>query len=280
MSTYKKRLFGLILTAALVVGSIVLINNSKVVDAADNLVLLEKRHPGYWEYLCSNVVYEAQNGDEQPDVAIYPVSKIFKDEITTADYQFFLKEAYRTDKRKIVYFYDGSGFDVDKNIYGIVDANSWSIPDGLSCDWNSIKFEEKPINEVMDIYEYLQMLKDYSFIISVRDEASSGMNPILRNMLKNLGLLEELKFRDSYIAFANNGAVQVEQISHSAIEYSTGNISVKSAGKDCGDSSSITIGGEEFSKNLRGLNIVVMKDEKVIDSVNFDTCSKWLKCYR
>lgn len=51
MSASKKRLFGLILTVALVVGSVGILQNSKVVDAADNRVLLEKRHPGYWNYL-------------------------------------------------------------------------------------------------------------------------------------------------------------------------------------------------------------------------------------
>ncbi len=49
---------------------------------------------------------------------------------------------------------------------------------------------------------------------------------------------------------------------------------IVSAGFECGDYSSIIIDGVEYSRNNRGLNIVVYNNEtgQVIDTVCFDTC--------
>ena len=46
-----KRITSLLLSVVLVLLTVFLLRNEKVVNAADDLVLLENRHPGYWEYL-------------------------------------------------------------------------------------------------------------------------------------------------------------------------------------------------------------------------------------
>lgn len=279
MSTSKKRLFELILTAALIIGSVGLSQNSKVVEAADEAILLEKRHPGYWEWLRANAIEVDTDQDGEHDATIFPVSKMYKNEVTTDDYQIFLKDADRDDNHRVIYFFDGTGFDVDKNIYGAVDTDSW-IVNGEASDWNSIYYEEKPLNEVTDIYEYLRKLKDYSFIISIKDDAFSGWNEDLTASLKELGLEGGFTYRESYIAVVENGEIKNEQVGHDPLEYSDGTISVTSAGMEAGNYSSILVNGNEYSKQGRGLNIVVLKDGEVIDSVNFDTWSWLYPCTR
>ena len=60
-----------------------------------------------------------------------------------------------------------------------------------------------------------------------------------------------------------------------AHEGSAGNISytISSAGYQVGNTSSIIVNGVEYSKNMRGLNIVVYDNQlkQVTDSVAFDT---------
>ena len=47
----KRKIMSLALSVVLILLSVLLLNNEKVVEAADNFVLLEKRHPGYGSYL-------------------------------------------------------------------------------------------------------------------------------------------------------------------------------------------------------------------------------------
>ena len=47
----KKRILSLIASIGLILVAVIGMQNEKVVEAADNMVLLENRHPGYWEYL-------------------------------------------------------------------------------------------------------------------------------------------------------------------------------------------------------------------------------------
>lgn len=56
----NKRITSLLLSVVLVLLAVFLLRNEKVVDAADDLVLLEKRHPGYWEYLRPEKMIEVQ----------------------------------------------------------------------------------------------------------------------------------------------------------------------------------------------------------------------------
>ena len=54
----NKRITSLLLSVVLVLLTVFLLQDNRVVEAADNLVLLEKRHPGYWEYLGPEAVEE------------------------------------------------------------------------------------------------------------------------------------------------------------------------------------------------------------------------------
>ena len=60
------------------------------------------------------------------------------------------------------------------------------------------------------------------------------------------------------------------------------NISVTSQTLHAGDKSSINVSGKEYSKNMRGFNIVVVDNTtgEVIDSVSFDTHVPEFTCTR
>ncbi len=57
-TTMKRKILSLALSAVLILLSVPFLNNEKVVEAADDLVLLENRHPGYWNYLRPEVGYD------------------------------------------------------------------------------------------------------------------------------------------------------------------------------------------------------------------------------
>ena len=88
------------------------------------------------------------------------------------------------------------------------------------------------------------------------------------------------RFRTSLAAVIDGGSVVVQKDGNFALSceyepYANCEIQVTSAGYSAGNKSSIVINGKEYSKNKRGLNIVVYnktKDE-VISSRIFDT---WL----
>lgn len=147
------------------------------------------------------------------------------------------------------------------------------------------------LQTVEDVSEYLELIKDdrYTVIISVRDEATKNLNNDIMQKLRCLGLQINLskEYRCSYYAVISDKKVS-EELDYIKLEY-TGKIrdgrddvSVISAGWGCGDISSVKINGNEYSKNGRGLNIVVYNNEtrRIIDSVCFDTCAPELNAYR
>ena len=107
--------------------------------------------------------------------------------------------------------------------------------------------------------------------------------------LNQLGLKAELrdKYRYSYIGIISKNNI-TEKCENKELEVNgstTGwniNYVVSSGGYDSGNVSSITIDGKQYSKNHRGLNIVVYDDEReiIIDKVAFDTCAEDNKAYR
>jgi len=301
----NKRITSLLLSVVLVLLAVFVLHNEKVVEAADNMVLLEKRHPGYWNWLRTDAVNEDTDGDGRTDVIVYPVSKAFLKDITSADYQFFLKDASRDDNRKLIYFLDGTGIDVDDSIYGEVNNQSWTVnkkigsvitnakyislnnstgtnPTGI----NGIRADDKPFNEITDIYQYLVKVNnpDITTIISAMDDAETGWNDKLNQLLKDLHLDAGFRFRDSYIAVIDQGQVLFEDSDQSQICYDGSlfgkELYVKSAGANAGYQSNISYDGIEYSSGGRGLNFLVFYNGKVIDTVRFDTFSETLDCYR
>lgn len=47
----NKRITSLLLSVVMILLAVFAFHNEKIVEATDNMVLLEKRHPGYWDYL-------------------------------------------------------------------------------------------------------------------------------------------------------------------------------------------------------------------------------------
>lgn len=162
---------------------------------------------------------------------------------------------------------------------------------GVSADqWEETRTYYKNINidfvlnHTTDLYEYLSLLKDaadqYSIFISVKDEATTNLNDNMIQGLKNLGLKVSVEgqFRCSYLVVLS-GDTKIEESGYKLLEKSgtidngTATYSIISGGLENGNTCSIIIKGKEYSKNRRGLNIVVYNNEKdeVVDTVAFDT---------
>lgn len=127
-------------------------------------------------------------------------------------------------------------------------------------------------------HDYLQKLRGKSFVISVNDDASQFLTATLIEDMQGLGIQTDLrdKFRHSYYAVVADGDV-VEDCSEEQLSWQgqiMGKaISVVSAGYNSGPNSSISIDGVEYSENRRGMNIVVLENGAVTDTVTFDTSS-------
>jgi len=74
----KKRVKSLALSVVLTLLAVFLLQENKVAEAADNLLLLEKRHPDYWNYLSPDKMIEVQTISEYQNV---PVDKIAADNV-------------------------------------------------------------------------------------------------------------------------------------------------------------------------------------------------------
>lgn len=135
---------------------------------------------------------------------------------------------------------------------------------------------------INDIDTYLKSLKkeNYTILMSVKEDASSGIMDNTKKCLIDLGLKAKFidKYGYGYCAVINSNGVD-EECSHDCINMNGTlgkdklNYAMTSAGYDAGAVSSVVIEGNEYSMNSHGLNIVVYDDDagEVIDSVCFDT---------
>lgn len=142
-----------------------------------------------------------------------------------------------------------------------------------------------------NLCNYLSMLDDerYAVFITAMDEASNGLSVDARGKLAELGLMggSNIGFGNSYYGAITKDGI-VEQLGDMELENSgalrDGRVlyQITSAGYNCGNSCSIKIGGKEYAKKKRGLNIVVYDylTRKVIDSVCFDTWETEWDAYR
>lgn len=133
-----------------------------------------------------------------------------------------------------------------------------------------------------DLEKYLNAINDtdYTVFLSIKDEGTSDLTEDMIKAMKKLGLRTDLTGRDGssyYAVISNEGIVEKvadEQLeANGVIESLDLEYSIISAGYACGNVSSIVINNVEYSRNMRGLNIVVYDNQKaeVIDSVCFDT---------
>lgn len=136
-----------------------------------------------------------------------------------------------------------------------------------------------------NLNKYLSLLKEnkerYTIFIAVKDEASKHLSKKSQKALNELGLTTvwDDAYRKSYYAVIEGGKVLLDEMSAEELTY-TGSFcqgrniyTIKSAGKNVGNSCSIKIKRKEKAKGKRGLNIVVFDNERqrIIDSVCFDT---------
>ncbi|MBQ9009222.1 MAG: hypothetical protein IJ088_07840 [Clostridia bacterium] len=141
--------------------------------------------------------------------------------------------------------------------------------------WSSVKDKEE------GMLSYLQSWltnTDNTIILSVMGESSNKLSEESRRSIKEMGLsaLSNIQYRDSYIGVIENGNVLFEKKDHNTvpIRYDKDGLRILSGGFDSGNTASIEINGEEYSKKKSGINIVVYDRtlEKVVSSEVFDTC--------
>lgn len=135
-----------------------------------------------------------------------------------------------------------------------------------------------------DLTEFAVLVKnpDYIICISIKDDATRGLTDEEIEKLQSLGVKTRFAelYRGSLVAVIDSGEL-IEQkdgimnLSYEYKPYSNCEIKISSAGYEVGNISSIIINGQEYSKNQRGLNVVVYDKtkDKVICSTVFDT---WL----
>ena len=125
-------------------------------------------------------------------------------------------------------------------------------------------------------HEYLQSIKDSdAIIISIMDEGTVSLTETILEDLAQIGVKSDLhgKYRWSFYTILTDEE-PVELLDSSYLEYH-GDVcgmecTVVSAGLEAGNVSSIVLNGAEYSKSVRGMNIVTIKDG-VISPVAFDT---------
>jgi len=150
-------------------------------------------------------------------------------------------------------------------------VNSKKNGAGFDIELNAIKIQRKE-----SLSEFLrgrkETFKNSTLIISVQDEAKQSLNGASLGVLDEIGLrkAKNMSANDSYIAFIRNGILIHEEVGDRKLTFFKGDIEIVSAGKPYGNVSSIIINGINYSKNRRGINIVIM-DRDGLESYNIDT---------
>lgn len=160
--------------------------------------------------------------------------------------------------------------------------NSYAVYNGYFNTYPSI-VALKNINSLDAYLSLLAGANDYIVFISAKDEFSSSLTEGQKASLHALGLQTDFNdgiFRYSYLAVLDSGKVMFEECVPTEIEYeyiaAPGDTFIAvSGGILSSNISSVVLEGEEYSLDIRGLNIVVYSKGLgyVIDSVNFDTFS-------
>lgn len=135
-----------------------------------------------------------------------------------------------------------------------------------------------------DIDTYLSALdhKQYAIILASKDEFTEALRESTLAILRQLGLSADLAGQEgcNYLAVISDGEVLMEEVSFGTVEYrgaiQGGYMPLYAfSTRDEGGNglASVQIGGEEFSKNQSGLNVIVYNNQtrKIVDSVWFCT---------
>ena len=113
--------------------------------------------------------------------------------------------------------------------------------------------------------------------MAVKDDASTGLTEDVVKSMRELGLKFDMEgaYRNAYVAIIGDKPMYEEKNEQYAV-CNAGlegvEISMLSAGYTGGNTASIKFDGKEYSKNQRGLNIVIYNKElhHVTDSVYVD----------
>ena len=166
------------------------------------------------------------------------------------------------------------------------ESHSQKIEDAWQADYD--KYEKYRNNKIMqstnDLVQFLEMAdnQDYIICMSIKDDAVKGLTEDELVQLEKLGLNMRFvnRYRGSLVAVIDDGEIISQKDGTMALSceykpYENCEIKVESAGYNAGNYSSVVINGKEYSKNQRGINIVVYDKttDDVICSTVFDT---WL----
>lgn len=126
----------------------------------------------------------------------------------------------------------------------------------------------------MDILEVLDAFKTFDIYWSVKDDAATKLDQILRDTFAKMGAEEfsKIEFRDSYLAHYQEGRIVHEKRSATdSLSYKKGKIEVFSAGNKVGNFSRIKVHNRLITRPNRGLNIYIYNpSNKDIYHYNFD----------
>ncbi len=156
---------------------------------------------------------------------------------------------------------------------------------------------EMELTATTDFNRYLDRLialdkNEYSVYIAVKDIQGYSLTQKMIKKLETLGLKNtDILLEHSYHSFvgiiANGGVIYQhigngEEPSHYAGVINGQTISMNSMTFKGGNNASIKLGGNEYAKNTRGMNFVVIdnKDSRILDSVAFDTHVSEITCTR
>lgn len=179
-------------------------------------------------------------------------------------------------------------FDLDENeINNVVQSIKLLLKKKFhnTLQYNS---DTKELSSITNITKYFNNISDliskynnFILFISAKDECSWSIDKNVMDQLNKLGIRSNLinKYRYSFYAIKGPNIdkedLALKKITTQGKIINNGEItySITSAGFDTGNISSIIINGRDYSKNWRGLNIVVydFAFHRVIDTVNFDT---------
>lgn len=155
----------------------------------------------------------------------------------------------------------------------------WVTPEGqpmLPMDHVVLEPVETP-----DLAGWLERNKQFTILLTVRDEASLQISDTSKAWLRAAGAqIDSLHFRDSYLAMIENGRVVHEQMGPRRLEWNHADgfpkinrrFELVSAGMDNGNESRLTVNGVNYSHNFRGFNaLAVDMNGYVRDIGHFDT---------
>jgi hypothetical protein len=170
-----------------------------------------------------------------------------------------------------------------KNKYGLEDRRKDNAYSYWSYDVekDSAELAAHYLKQENDIHKYIARIdnENYINILSIKNEASSVIEQPLLDIIHRLGFSKSLAGKPmwNYIGIYDGGKIAYEELADqplkAALNISEVYLEAVSTGNVPRNIASIKVDRVEYSKNLRGLNIVVYDKrlKRVVDSVCFDT---------